>query len=159
MVWGFLKSKISGLRPKPEKPKAVKTQEKKEEIKAVTEETSPDEKNAAEAKSTEKPSWEKSDEELAAEINAISPEILTQAKTPQMRKIILDVYRNMLRDGVNVKNDREVKKWMKKHPEAMRGGEVQKVETFKREQPKIGRNEPCFCGSGKKYKKCCGSKG
>ena len=22
--------------------------------------------------------------------------------------------------------------------------------------PKIGRNEPCSCGSGKKYKKCCG---
>ncbi len=22
--------------------------------------------------------------------------------------------------------------------------------------PKIGRNEPCPCGSGKKYKKCCG---
>lgn len=21
--------------------------------------------------------------------------------------------------------------------------------------PKLGRNEPCFCGSGKKYKKCC----
>jgi uncharacterized protein YecA (UPF0149 family) len=21
--------------------------------------------------------------------------------------------------------------------------------------PKKGRNEPCFCGSGKKYKKCC----
>ena len=25
----------------------------------------------------------------------------------------------------------------------------------KREEPKIGRNEPCPCGSGKKYKKCC----
>lgn len=25
-----------------------------------------------------------------------------------------------------------------------------------RETPKIGRNEPCTCGSGKKYKKCCG---
>ena len=24
---------------------------------------------------------------------------------------------------------------------------------------KIGRNEPCPCGSGKKYKKCCGSSG
>jgi len=24
-------------------------------------------------------------------------------------------------------------------------------------QPKVGRNEPCPCGSGKKYKKCCGS--
>ena len=27
--------------------------------------------------------------------------------------------------------------------------------TFKRETPKVGRNEPCPCGSGKKYKKCC----
>jgi len=25
-----------------------------------------------------------------------------------------------------------------------------------RDQPKIGRNDPCTCGSGKKYKKCCG---
>jgi len=22
--------------------------------------------------------------------------------------------------------------------------------------PKVGRNDPCPCGSGKKYKKCCG---
>ncbi len=22
---------------------------------------------------------------------------------------------------------------------------------------KMSRNEPCFCGSGKKYKKCCGA--
>jgi len=28
--------------------------------------------------------------------------------------------------------------------------------TFKREEPKVGRNDPCPCGSGKKYKKCCG---
>ena len=26
-----------------------------------------------------------------------------------------------------------------------------------REQPKVGRNDPCPCGSGKKYKKCCGA--
>lgn len=26
-----------------------------------------------------------------------------------------------------------------------------------RETPKVGRNDPCTCGSGKKYKKCCGS--
>jgi hypothetical protein len=25
-----------------------------------------------------------------------------------------------------------------------------------RDQPKVGRNEPCPCGSGKKFKKCCG---
>jgi len=32
----------------------------------------------------------------------------------------------------------------------------QKVETVKREQPKVGRNAPCPCGSGKKYKQCHG---
>ena len=31
-----------------------------------------------------------------------------------------------------------------------------KQETVRREQPKIGRNDPCPCGSGKKYKHCCG---
>ena len=30
------------------------------------------------------------------------------------------------------------------------------VATIKRDKPKIGRNDPCPCGSGKKYKKCCG---
>ena len=27
---------------------------------------------------------------------------------------------------------------------------------IRRAEPKIGRNDPCSCGSGKKYKKCCG---
>ena len=31
-----------------------------------------------------------------------------------------------------------------------------KVETVKREEPKVGRNEPCPCGSGKKFKQCHG---
>ncbi len=30
-------------------------------------------------------------------------------------------------------------------------------DPIRRETPKIGRNEPCPCGSGKKYKKCCGA--
>jgi len=34
-------------------------------------------------------------------------------------------------------------------------GEV-KVKQIKLKQPKVGRNDPCPCGSGKKYKKCCG---
>jgi uncharacterized protein YecA (UPF0149 family) len=32
----------------------------------------------------------------------------------------------------------------------------EKVETFRRAEPHVGRNDPCPCGSGKKYKKCCG---
>ena len=30
------------------------------------------------------------------------------------------------------------------------------VDPIYRTEPKVGRNEPCPCGSGKKYKKCCG---
>jgi preprotein translocase subunit SecA len=39
------------------------------------------------------------------------------------------------------------------------GGQLppeEKVSTYHREAPKVGRNDPCPCGSGKKYKKCCG---
>ena len=36
---------------------------------------------------------------------------------------------------------------------------TQNETTFRRESPKIGRNEPCPCGSGKKFKRCCGMGG
>jgi preprotein translocase subunit SecA len=37
------------------------------------------------------------------------------------------------------------------------GGEVQQVQQVVRGQEKVGRNDPCPCGSGKKYKKCHGA--
>jgi SEC-C motif-containing protein len=35
-------------------------------------------------------------------------------------------------------------------------GELVAEQPIVREQPKTGRNDPCPCGSGKKFKKCCG---
>ena len=35
-------------------------------------------------------------------------------------------------------------------------GELVGEKPILREEPKVGRNDPCPCGSGKKYKKCCG---
>ena len=35
-------------------------------------------------------------------------------------------------------------------------GQLVSPETVRNDTPKVGRNEPCPCGSGKKYKKCCG---
>ena len=35
-------------------------------------------------------------------------------------------------------------------------GELVGETPIHREEPKVGRNDPCPCGSGKKYKKCCG---
>jgi preprotein translocase subunit SecA len=36
-------------------------------------------------------------------------------------------------------------------------GEAQTVQQVVRGAAKVGRNDPCTCGSGKKYKKCCGA--
>ncbi len=44
----------------------------------------------------------------------------------------------------------------KTDPAAMGDGGVSEDETDAAQAPRIGRNDPCPCGSGKKYKKCCG---
>jgi preprotein translocase subunit SecA len=36
------------------------------------------------------------------------------------------------------------------------GGDDAPIHTVRRDEPKVGRNDPCPCGSGKKYKKCHG---
>ena len=41
------------------------------------------------------------------------------------------------------------------HPARTGGDDV--VKTVRREEPKVGRNDPCPCGSGRKYKKCHGA--
>lgn len=37
-----------------------------------------------------------------------------------------------------------------------RDAEVPEIQQFRREAPKQGRNDTCACGSGRKFKKCCG---
>jgi preprotein translocase subunit SecA len=41
-------------------------------------------------------------------------------------------------------------------PQPARVGGDDAIKTVRREEPKVGRNDPCPCGSGKKYKKCHG---
>jgi len=52
---------------------------------------------------------------------------------------------------------RRQQRWFKEDREQERfnPGNWRPVKTYVREQPKVGRNDPCPCGSGKKYKKCC----
>ena len=35
------------------------------------------------------------------------------------------------------------------------GGEGKKIEPIRNRADKVGRNDPCPCGSGKKFKNCC----
>jgi len=44
------------------------------------------------------------------------------------------------------------------HARMAGSGDQQLVQQVVRGAAKIGRNDPCPCGSGKKYKKCCGAK-
>ncbi|HEX5732886.1 MAG TPA: preprotein translocase subunit SecA [Blastocatellia bacterium] len=40
---------------------------------------------------------------------------------------------------------------------AFAGGEEETAKPIRNKGPRVGRNDPCTCGSGKKYKKCCGA--
>lgn len=54
-------------------------------------------------------------------------------------------------------NHHEVSKFVKESDGwKFADGELVGEHPIVRETPKIGRNDPCPCGSGKKYKKCCG---
>ncbi len=66
-----------------------------------------------------------------------------------------------LMSHVQVRHEDEVEKLAPKESKKLtlsHGSEPepQKNQPETREQPKIGRNDPCPCGSGKKYKQCCG---
>ncbi|MBQ6892711.1 MAG: SEC-C domain-containing protein [Clostridia bacterium] len=41
--------------------------------------------------------------------------------------------------------------------EGFAGGKMPQKKVPVRKTEKVGRNDPCPCGSGKKYKKCCGA--
>ena len=43
------------------------------------------------------------------------------------------------------------------NPMSATHGEQSRKTTVKREGKKVGRNDPCPCGSGRKYKNCCGA--
>ena len=54
-------------------------------------------------------------------------------------------------------NHHEVSKFVRQGKEwKFADGELVGETPTVREEPKVGRNDPCPCGSGKKYKKCCG---
>lgn len=64
---------------------------------------------------------------------------------------------NVKREKVAVVSDAIKKDSDKALSESSNNGqESSKQKTFERDSKKVGRNDPCPCGSGKKYKHCCG---
>jgi preprotein translocase subunit SecA len=61
---------------------------------------------------------------------------------------------------VQIRREEEVQKIEEKRRQdyvMSRGEDTPAPATIRREAAKVGRNDPCPCGSGKKYKKCCGA--
>ena len=63
-------------------------------------------------------------------------------------------------DDFSVASIHEIEKQKEKEMASLQvGGDISgpsDAATIRRAAPKVGRNDPCPCGSGKKYKKCCG---
>lgn len=65
-----------------------------------------------------------------------------------------EIRSDFLRFLFHVEDPEKVEK--KRMSKNIKEGASDKQQTIKRQAPKVGRNDPCPCGSGKKYKNCCG---
>jgi preprotein translocase subunit SecA len=76
-------------------------------------------------------------------------EMISRVKEDSIEKLCL----------VKIRREEEVQRIEEKQRKdyvMSRGEDTPATATIKRETAKVGRNDPCPCGSGKKYKKCCG---
>ena len=106
-----------------------------------------------EAKTSKKESLE---ERIDREMQALPSFIKNKIKDPSIKQKFVELAKRMEKDGVDMNSPKAMKKWVKDHEkelkEEQQGGKVETV--VKGDEP--GRNDLCPCGSGKKYKKCCG---
>jgi hypothetical protein len=88
-------------------------------------------------------------------------EFFRRWKDPAFLRQIQAISQRMQADGVDTKDQAAVKAWIEKHAselaEAPAQPQGEKPKTFVKTGPDLGRNDPCHCGSGKKFKKCHGA--
>jgi preprotein translocase subunit SecA len=77
-------------------------------------------------------------------------DMITRVKEDTVQKLCM----------VQIRREEEVERIEEKQRQdyiMSRGEDTPAPVTVKRDSAKVGRNDPCPCGSGKKYKKCCGA--
>lgn len=94
--------------------------------------------------------------------NKERPNVILLERTDNMAKPLHDIIEEQqahkeFKDLFNFNNN-YVKQAIETYNEFVNlpGLPYYRVPQYRRETPKVQRNEPCSCGSGKKYKKCCG---
>lgn len=78
-------------------------------------------------------------------------------RDPALRVETREVFERMKQDGVDPADAAARQSWVRAHRDDLRRlqGKTPLAPVVRTDR-KIGRNVPCRCGSGKKYKKCCG---
>lgn len=79
----------------------------------------------------------------------------TEAGSPEDEEGLVEFVAKYKAEGQSLAHQERAQ--FKKHDGAWLylDGKIIATPTQRRESPKVGRNDPCPCGSGKKYKKCC----
>ncbi len=83
---------------------------------------------------------------IMARVEPVSPEMMAQMEAER---------RAQLESDMKLQHE-QTSALAPSSPSSAGGQQAPNEQPFKREAPKVGRNEPCPCGSGKKYKQCCG---
>jgi preprotein translocase subunit SecA len=106
-------------------------------------------------------------ERIASNITTKLFRVQIQREEDKVPQLAAEKQRQMIERGVAGKSEDEVDE----EDQAAQGGgkpargraaqrpgegDAAKAEPVRRDRPKVGRNDPCPCGSGKKYKKCHG---
>lgn len=128
---------------------------KEEEEKAAAGVPSAPSEKKEEKKAKKEGKKETIEERIEREMQALPSFIRNKIKDPSIKQKFIELAKRMEKDGVDMNSPKQMKKWVKDHEKELKNEQNCKVETVvKGKEP--GRNDPCPCGSGKKYKKCCG---
>ena len=87
---------------------------------------------------------------LAECLKRISKDMIKAAADPSNWGSAKTFVMSAINAGVDLSNEDALDKYMKQYNQ-----QIFAIRTTN--YPRIGRNDPCMCGSGKKFKKCCGS--
>ena len=98
---------------------------------------------------------------LVKKVNKLNKQIIKNASDPRRWGVAKSMLMAAVKAGVDIENQNDLSKFMYSHNleqlETLKNeDEIKSIPDFTPKIGKIGRNDPCPCGSGKKYKKCCG---
>ena len=93
---------------------------------------------------------------LTKALKKAAPRMLKKSKDPSNWGLAKRFVMSAMESDVDITDDTEMQKFLNAYNDGTIATNKENSYTPKVPVPKVGRNEPCPCGSGRKYKQCCG---